>query len=107
MLKGDVDFSNYDAPLFQQIVTRIKAKLAARLGEGVNTQRPLFHDSFRLPGQKAQSGVFALVHLRDTVLAHGKQPRLTAVRLCRSLSVVFDLQGQSAIQNLKRLAYCE
>ena len=24
-----------------------------------------------------------------------------------SLSVVFDLQGQSAIQNLKRLAYCE
>src|ERR1700730_15065557 len=36
--KGDVDFSNYDAPLFQQIVNRIKAKVAARLGEGANTQ---------------------------------------------------------------------
>src|ERR1700738_2645002 len=41
-LKGDVDFSNYDAPLFQQIVNRIKAKVAARLGEGVNTQDRYF-----------------------------------------------------------------
>src|SRR5260370_9011852 len=28
--KGDVDFSNYDVPLFEQIVNRIKAKVAAR-----------------------------------------------------------------------------
>src|SRR6266567_8335560 len=40
--KGDVDFSNYDAPLFQQIVNRIKAKVAARLGEGVNKQDRYF-----------------------------------------------------------------
>src|SRR2546430_17323005 len=33
--KGDIDFSNYDVPLYEQIVNRIKAKVAARLGEGV------------------------------------------------------------------------
>src|SRR5260221_6523695 len=38
LLKGDVEFSNYDAPLYKQIVNRIKAKVAARLGEGKNTQ---------------------------------------------------------------------
>jgi hypothetical protein len=42
LLKGDVDFSNYDAPLFQQIVNRIKAKVASRLGAGVNTQDRYF-----------------------------------------------------------------
>jgi hypothetical protein len=40
--KGDVDFSNYDVPLFEQIVNRIKAKVAARLGEGENTQDRYF-----------------------------------------------------------------
>jgi len=42
LLKGDVDFSNYDAPLSEQIVNRIKARVAARLGEGVNTQDRYF-----------------------------------------------------------------
>jgi hypothetical protein len=41
-LEADVDFSNYDVPLFQQIVNRIKDKVAARLGEGVNTQDRYF-----------------------------------------------------------------
>src|SRR5258708_2063714 len=40
--KGDVDFSNYDVPLFEQIVNRIKAKVAARLGEGENRQDRYF-----------------------------------------------------------------
>src|SRR5258708_27436415 len=40
--KGDVDFSNYDVPFFEQIVNRIKAKVAARLGEGVNRQDRYF-----------------------------------------------------------------
>jgi len=31
---GAVDFSNYDVPLYTQIVDRIKAKIAPRLGEG-------------------------------------------------------------------------
>jgi hypothetical protein len=34
LLKADVEFSNYDVPLYEQIVNRIKAKVAARLGEG-------------------------------------------------------------------------
>src|SRR5258708_7707749 len=42
LLKADVDFSNYDTPLFEQIVNRIKAKVAARLGEGVNTKDRYF-----------------------------------------------------------------
>ena len=42
LLKADVDFSNYDTPLFQQTVNRIKDKVAARLGEGVNTQDRYF-----------------------------------------------------------------
>jgi hypothetical protein len=41
--RGDADFLNYDAPLFQQIVNRIKAKVTARLGEGVYTRdRPAY-----------------------------------------------------------------
>jgi hypothetical protein len=33
--QADVDFSNYDVPLYTQIVDRIKAKVSARLGEAV------------------------------------------------------------------------
>jgi hypothetical protein len=40
--KGDVDFSNYGAPLCRQVVDRIKAKVAARLGEGVNARDRYF-----------------------------------------------------------------
>src|SRR3984957_14017808 len=38
LLKADVDFSNYEVPLFDQIVNRIKANISARLGEGENKQ---------------------------------------------------------------------
>jgi hypothetical protein len=41
LFKQDVDFSNYDAPLYAQIVDRIKAKIAPRLGKG-----PLKHDRY-------------------------------------------------------------
>src|SRR6202011_916749 len=40
--KGDVDFSNYNVPLYEQIVNRIKAKVAARFGEGENQQDRYF-----------------------------------------------------------------
>jgi hypothetical protein len=46
LLKGDVDFSNYNVPLFEQIVGRIKAKVAARLGEGENKQDRYFSVPF-------------------------------------------------------------
>jgi len=34
LLKRDVDFSDYEMPLYDQIVNRIKAKIAPQLGEG-------------------------------------------------------------------------
>jgi hypothetical protein len=39
--KQDVDFANYDSPLYAQIVDRIKANIAPRLGHG-----PLKHDRY-------------------------------------------------------------
>jgi hypothetical protein len=42
LLKPDVDFSNYDVPIYQQIVNRIKAKGAPRLGKGKNTRDRYF-----------------------------------------------------------------
>ena len=38
----DVDFSNYDKPLYTQIVDRIKDKVSARLGEGRNLRDRYF-----------------------------------------------------------------
>ena len=42
LLKPDVDFSNYDVPLYTQIVDHIKAKVSARLGEGTNSRDRYF-----------------------------------------------------------------
>jgi hypothetical protein len=42
LLKPDVDFSNYDVPIYEQIVNRIKAKGAPRLAEGKNTRDRYF-----------------------------------------------------------------
>jgi hypothetical protein len=41
-LKPDVDYSNYNVPIYQQIVNRIKAKGAPRLGKGKNTRDRYF-----------------------------------------------------------------
>jgi len=38
---GGIDFSNYDVPLYTQIVDRIKAKIAPRLGDG-----PITHERY-------------------------------------------------------------
>src|SRR5258708_38100034 len=78
LLKGDVDFSNYDAPLFQQIVNRIKAKVAARLGKGVNTQNRYFIVPFAYQNKRnnpefAHSFISAI-----RVLVDGKQPSFTS-----------------------------
>ncbi len=40
--RRDVDFSNYDVPLYTQIVDRIKAGVSARLGEGNSTRDRYF-----------------------------------------------------------------
>src|SRR6202047_1095495 len=77
LLKADVDFSNYDTPLFQQIVNRIKDKVAARLGEGVNTQDRYFIVPFAFQDRwiKPQLSHSFISVIR--VLADGKQPSLT------------------------------
>src|SRR6516162_8545114 len=41
LLKADINFSNYDQPLYGQVVDRIKAKIAPRLGKS-----PLKHDRY-------------------------------------------------------------
>jgi hypothetical protein len=40
--KREVDFTHYDEPLYEQMTDRIKAKVAARLGEGTNTHDRYF-----------------------------------------------------------------
>jgi hypothetical protein len=42
LLKPDVDFSNYDVPLLQQVVNRIEDKVDARLGPARNTRDRYF-----------------------------------------------------------------
>ena len=78
LLKADVDFSNYDVPLFEQIVNRIKAKVEARLGEGVNTQDRYFIVPFayqrRWNNPQFSHSFISVIR----VLADGKQPSLTS-----------------------------
>ncbi len=78
LLKADVEFSNYDAPLYEQIVNRIKAKVAARLGEGVNTQDRYFIIPFayqnRWNNPKFSHTFISVIR----VLADGKQPSFTS-----------------------------
>jgi hypothetical protein len=73
----DVDFSNYDRPLYDQIVDRIKAKVAPRLGKG-----PLKHDRyFIIPfayedkGNHPEFSHSFLSVIR--VFATNKEPKLT------------------------------
>ena len=42
LIERHVDFRNYDLPLYAQVVNRIKAKVLARLGPGINTRERYF-----------------------------------------------------------------
>ena len=76
LLKADVDSSNYDTPLFEQIVNRIKAKVAARLGEGVNMRDRYFIVPFAYQN-KGNNPSFSHSFLSVIrVLADGKQSSL-------------------------------
>src|SRR6202047_2030935 len=76
--KRDIDFSNYDVPLYEQIVNRIKAKVAARLGEGVNTQDRYFIVPFAYQ-DKWNNPKFSHTFISVIrVLADGKQPGRTS-----------------------------
>ena len=77
LFKPDVDYSNYDVPLWDQVVNRIKAKVASRLGEGENTVDRYFIVPFAYQhrGNKA-----ALAHSFISVIrvfADNKQPHFT------------------------------
>ena len=76
-LKPDVDFSNYDEPLYEQIVDRIKAKVSARLGEGRNSRDRYFIIPFAYEndGNDPEYSHSFMTVIR--VFADGKQPRLT------------------------------
>jgi hypothetical protein len=77
LLKPDIDYSNYDVPLWDQVVNRIKAKVSARLGEGENTKDRYFIVPFAYQHQWNKP---ALAHSFISVIrvfADNKQPHFT------------------------------
>jgi hypothetical protein len=74
---GDVDFSSYDVPLYEQIVNRIKAKVSARLGEGTNASDRYFIIPFAYEdrGNHPEHSHSFISVIR--VLADDKQPKPT------------------------------
>jgi hypothetical protein len=76
-LKPDVDFSNYDVPLYEQIVDRIKSKVSVRLGEGRNVRDRYFIIPFAYEndGNDPEYSHSFMTVIR--VFADGKQPKLT------------------------------
>jgi hypothetical protein len=78
LLKRDVDFSNYDVPFFEQIVNRIKGKVAARLGEGENKQDRYFIVPFAYQNKRNSPDFSHSFISVIRVLADGKQPSLTS-----------------------------
>src|SRR4029453_13316561 len=74
----DVDFSNYDVPLYTQIVDRIKAKVSAHLGQSNNARGRFFIIPFAYEdrGNHPEHSHSFISVIR--VLADNKQPKLTA-----------------------------
>src|SRR3954467_2041292 len=72
-----VDFSNYDMPLYVQIVNHIKAKVSARLGQGENTRDRYFVIPFAYQdrGNHPEHSHSFISVIR--VFADNKQPKLT------------------------------
>jgi hypothetical protein len=77
VLEADVDFSNWNLPLYMQVVDRIKAKIAPRLGKG-----PLNHDRyFIIPfayqdkGNHPEHSHSFITVIR--VFAENKEPKVT------------------------------
>ena len=77
LLKADVDFSNYDLPLYTQIVDRIKAKVSARLGEGDNPRDRFFIIPFAYQNHRNDPEFSHSFITVIRVFADNKQPTLT------------------------------
>jgi len=76
-LKPDVDLTNYDVPLYEQITNRIKAKVLARLGDGKNTHDRYFIIPFAYQNDGNDPGFSHSFMSVIRVLADDKQSRLT------------------------------
>src|ERR1700741_1478924 len=76
LIQRNVDFSHYDAPLYTQIVDRIKAKISARLGEGRNTRDRYFIIPFAYQNEDNDPGLSHSFITVIRVLADTKQPKL-------------------------------
>jgi hypothetical protein len=77
LLARDVDFSNYEVPLYTQIVDHIKAKVSARLGEENNPRDRYFIIPFAYEdrGNHPEFSHSFISVIR--VLADKRQPKLT------------------------------
>jgi hypothetical protein len=77
-LKADVSFSNYNVPLYQQIVNRIKAKGAPRLGKGKNTRDRYFIVAFAYQNERNDPefshSFIAVIHLLPAGKKLGVRP---------------------------------
>jgi hypothetical protein len=82
--KHEVDFSNYDEPLTDQVTDQIKAKVMARLGEGKNTRDRYFIIPFAYEndGNDPEFSHSFISVIR--VLADDKQSKLTPELRTRS-----------------------
>jgi hypothetical protein len=76
--KHEVDFSNYDSPLYEQVVSHIKEKVGARLGEGRNPRDRYFIIPFAYENRRNTPGGSHSFMTVIRVFADNRQPRLTA-----------------------------
>jgi hypothetical protein len=77
LIKPDVDYSNYQTPLLFQMVNRIKAKIAARLGQGENRRDRYFIIPFAYQN-KGNSPNYSHSFISVVrVFADQKQPKYT------------------------------
>ena len=78
LLKPDVDFSNYNVPLYEQIVNRIKAKAAPRLGKGKHTRDRYFIVPFAYQNERNDPefshSFIAVIHLLPAGKKLGVRP---------------------------------
>lgn len=76
-LKPDVDFTEYDVPLYEQVLSRIREHISERLGEGPNNRDRYFIIPFAYEncGNDPEYSHSFLSVIR--VFADGRQPRRT------------------------------
>jgi hypothetical protein len=73
----DVDFSQYDVPLYRQVINRARAKISARLGEASNPRDRYFIIPFAYQNDKNDPEFSHSFISVVRVLADNKQPKLT------------------------------